>query len=56
MINGVSGASPLSYAYQNQPTQSQPPAKPLALSVQDSVVLSSAAKATGDVDHDGDSK
>jgi hypothetical protein len=60
MTSGVSGPSslgPLSYGQQQiQQKQSQPPAKPPAPPGQDSVQLSNAAKGTGDVDHDGDSK
>ena len=54
MISGVNGASSVSYDQKIQPTQPQP-AKPVS-SGQDSVELSGAAKAGGDVDHDGDSK
>ncbi len=51
-INGANEASFLSYLQQ---TQSQPTAKPPA-PPQDSVQLSNAAKGSGDVDQDGDSK
>ena len=56
MVSGVTSASSPSSDHQTQPAHSQPPAKPPASSGQDSVQLSSAAKASGDVDHDGDSK
>ncbi len=55
MISGVNSASSSSSDYQTQPAHSQPPAKQGASSGQDSVELSNAAKASGDVDHDGDS-
>jgi hypothetical protein len=54
MISGVNSASSVSY---DQQTQTQSAAKqPAASPGQDSVTLSSAAKASGDVDHDGDKK
>jgi len=53
MISGVSCSNSASYAYQAQP----PPAKPNQPQAQreDTVHLSQAAKAAGDVDRDGDS-
>jgi hypothetical protein len=56
MITGLNGTSSPTSDYQTPPTHSQPPAKQPAASGQDSVVLSKAAKTSGDVDHDGDSK
>jgi hypothetical protein len=54
MISGVNGASSVSYDQKVQPAQPQPVKQVSA--GQDSVELSGAAKAGGDVDHDGDSK
>jgi hypothetical protein len=53
----ISGANSASSVNHTPPAQSQPPAKPAAPHAEDSVQLSSAAKAAtgGDVDHDGDS-
>jgi hypothetical protein len=51
----ISGANDPSFQSYLQQTRSQPTAKPPA-PPQDSVQLSDAAKASGDVDHDGDSK
>jgi hypothetical protein len=55
MISSISSSSSVSQAYTAQPATPKPPNKKPA-STEDSVQLSSAAKATGDVDHDGDSK
>ena len=55
MISGVSSASSLAYSQPTQAAAPQPPAKQPASSPQDSVHLS-GAKASGDADHDGDSK
>jgi hypothetical protein len=61
-ISGVSSPNPVNYAYQTQAAQ-QAPAKPShnqptdTTPQEDKVQLSSAAKsASGDVDHDGDSR
>ena len=61
-ISGVSSPNPVNYAYQAQANH-QPPAKPShnqptdTTPQEDKVQLSSAAKsASGDVDHDGDSR
>jgi hypothetical protein len=53
----ISGANSASSASHTPPAQSQPPTRQPAPPAQDSVQLSSAAKAatSGDVDHDGDS-
>jgi len=56
MINSVTSSSPVSQAYPAaQPVTPKPVDKKPA-STLDSVHLSDAAKAAGDVDHDGDSK
>jgi len=61
-ISAVSSPNPVTYAYQTQANH-QPPAKPThnqpteTTPQEDKVQLSSAAKsASGDVDHDGDSR
>ena len=56
MISGVNSVNSATYDHQTQAAHSQPPAKQPASSSNDSVELSSAAKTSGDVDHDGDSK
>jgi hypothetical protein len=53
--SSISSASSISQAYPAQPVTPKPVDKKPA-STQDSVHLSDAAKAAGDVDHDGDSK
>jgi hypothetical protein len=55
MVSGISSASPVSQAYPAPPAATKPADKKPA-STQDSVQLSDAAKAAGDMDHDGDSK
>jgi hypothetical protein len=55
MISSVNSSTPVTYQ-PAQPARSQPPAKQSETQAQDSVQLSSAAKTTGDANHDGDSK
>jgi hypothetical protein len=57
MVSSVSSSNAVQQAYQMQMAQHQH-AKPASKSSQpeDTVHLSHAAKPTGDVDHDGDSK
>jgi hypothetical protein len=56
MVNSVSTAGSQISDNQPQLAHSQPPAKQAGTAGQDSVELSSAAKTSGDADHDGDSK
>src|SRR5450432_2122050 len=57
MISGLNNASPTSHVHQPRHVPAQSHTKPTAATGQDRVELSAAAlKATGDADHDGDSK
>jgi hypothetical protein len=58
MVSPVSASHPVQHAHQTQNVQHQQakPASNKSSEPQDTVHLSNAAKTTGDVDHDGDSK